>query len=525
MSLEINNNNNNRNLELPSKECLTQMFNFNSSRKKSTIPKVPSNLVTSSSPKEINSIDRNNLITCLLHAENDLTIAKQDYDEQFTKFLTLAKNFYQEKLKNLRLTFKNQILKQQIYFEQELIDLSKEYIKDFEALAPKTTSRNAAKHDKEQHAIKLFKNEMKKLVEYMRESLVNTSDTLMEAFETCEVLKRINLSLNINSSLCQDSDELDDEKIAIKNFQSEMENLLLVMDEIELQHLERKKILSKKSKFFTKLKSKLKYIEQKYETLRKNITNLKYESFVYKQLWLERQRLFTPNNNLIESKTSSHSSSNSSLNENSTSSSSSINCNSDFDEELDNLGEDYNRKLEIINNLIDLHKAKSSSRDLWQVKNSKSILSIDKIEPQALIVCEREAENLKRENSSLDLAECSTDGGKVVVENCSLKLDRDISNWFITRQIDDMSVFKYRLPNGSIIKSGKDLKIPTPFQNNELDFLIAIKQKINDNENYAKLKIRTKLVSPDGIVKAVHTQEIPQFYHEIFKYASLIQFL
>jgi hypothetical protein len=142
-----------------------------------------------------------------------------------------------------------------------------------------------------------------------------------------------------------------------------------------------------------------------------------------------------------------------------------------------------------------------------------------------------------KQASSLDLTDCSTDGDRVIVENCNLKSDRDISNWFITRQIENMSISKYKLPNGSVIKSGKVLKIETPFANDQLDYLIAIKNqlKLEQQQNSQSntkcqvkklcLKIRTRLISPDGTLKAIHVQEIPQFYQDIFKYANMIQFL
>lgn len=585
---------------LPSKEDLSHMFEFCvklEPKTNKTTPKIPSNLVRStlfksSSLDLIN--DKEQLINYLNESEKCLIIARNDYEDNYAKFLNLTKKFYHEKLNNLKLTFKNQILKQQIYFETELIDLFKDYVKDFEQLAPNTTSRQLNnKHDKEKHVIKLFKGEMKKLIDYMRESLINSSDTLIEAFETCEILKRIDQAeacvnkqyLSLKTCLVKKHEdeeaddqngELSDEQIEINKYKMEMEDLMNILDDIELQHLDRKNILSSRTKFLSKLKSKFKFIEHKYQNLNKKISNLKYESFVYKQVWLEKKRSqdseFTivdtqDNDNYIKNE-SSRSSSTSSLydtdeneienddssstsNQNSTCSSSSINCNqyaSDFDddlEELDDLehhslsAQDYNRKLSIINNLIHLHKAKNSSKGLWYVRSEGSVVNrfgnneittihSDKIE--IIETNELDSDRLdykRRQNSTLNLSECSTEGDRVIVENCSLKLDRDISEWFITRQIENMSVFKYKLPSGSVIKSGKELRIHTPFQNNQLDFLVAIKQRLMENTRNAKmcLKIRTKLISPDGIVKAVHVQEVPQFYQEIFKYASLIQFL
>lgn len=570
-------------LTLPSKDTLSNMFK--SIKLNKSTPKIPSNLVKShfgqynnnhkqtSRDELIN--DKQQLIEYLNESEQCLTNARHDYENNYAAFLDLTKKFYKEKLKNLKLTFKNQILKQQIYFETELIELSKDYLKDFEHLAPNTPSRKTGKHDKEKHVIKLFRNEMKKLIDYMKESLINSSDTLIEAFETCEILKRID---HTESQVCKQylyfakpastnsspvEQQLTEEQIEINKYKADMDDLMHILDDIELQHLERKNLLTTKTKFVSKLKSKYKFIEQKFQNLNRQISNLKFESFVYKQLWTEKQR---SNEHMLErtrtlmnesSSSSSRTCSTSSLsdsdecsNQNSTCSSSSINCNqdnSDLDDDLEELDQepclstqDYNRKLSIINNLIDLHKAKLNHKDLCYSRSNHLNRLTSNDQKIQVIKCENEQETeltdhvmsrlKRRENSSLDLSDCSTDGDRVIVENCSLKLDRDISNWFITRQIENMSVFKYRLPNGSIIKSGKELRIHTPFQNSQIDFLVAIKQRLNlpttqINNNRLCLKIRTKLVSPEGIVKAVHIQEIPQFYQEIFKYASLIQFL
>jgi len=234
---------------------------------------------------------------------------------------------------------------------------------------------------------------------------------------------------------------------------------------------------------------------------------------------------------------------------------------------------DYNRKLTLINELINLHKSKMTTKELWSMSsntNESSAANFIKANIKCFNLKEEEnylnnntnnnndlfhnnytiletisnsnnnnnhvqltnyTSNRLKQASSLDLTDCSTDGDRVIVENCNLKSDRDISNWFITRQIEDMSVNKYQLPHGSVIKSGKVLKIETPFANDQLDYLIAIKNKFK-TERTSKfqlkklcLKIRTKLISPDGALKAMHVQEIPQFYQDIFKYANMIQFL
>jgi len=281
---------------------------------------------------------------------------------------------------------------------------------------------------------------------------------------------------------------------------------------------------------------------------------------------------------------------------------------------------DYNRKLSLINDLINLHKSKMSTKDLWSMSSCtatsttttsadsttatnfikanikcfnlkeeekcfhnnsdhthKTDLFDDKLANYTIFDCNNDSHhsyisnscsnsnnisnhfnnnnnestssytsNRLKQTSSLDLTDCSTDGDRVIVENCNLKSDRDISNWLLTRQIENMSISKYQLPIGSVIKSGKVLKIETPFANDQLDYLIAIKNHQHKQQDYHHhqqqqpqppqqqtirpgkklcLKIRTKLISPDGTLKAQHIQEIPQFYQDIFKYDSMIQFL
>ena len=101
-----------------------------------TAPKTPSNLVKStkipSFSSHANSIssdvliyDRQKLLEFLNERESSLFKTRDEYEEQFENFFVLAKRFHMEKLNNLKLTFKNQILKQQIYFETELLELSK----------------------------------------------------------------------------------------------------------------------------------------------------------------------------------------------------------------------------------------------------------------------------------------------------------------------------------------------------------------------------------------------------------------
>lgn len=99
------------------------------------VPKTPSNLVKSSKLPTFSShathnsemivYDRQKLLEFLNERETNLFKTRDEYEEQFENFFSLAKRFHTEKLNNLKLTFKNQILKQQIYFETELLELSK----------------------------------------------------------------------------------------------------------------------------------------------------------------------------------------------------------------------------------------------------------------------------------------------------------------------------------------------------------------------------------------------------------------
>lgn len=98
-------------------------------RRWSTTPKIPSNLVKANNAMPTSSemliYDREKLMGFLNERESNLFKTRDEYEEQFENFFTLAKRFHTEKLNNLKLTFKNQILKQQIYFETELLELSK----------------------------------------------------------------------------------------------------------------------------------------------------------------------------------------------------------------------------------------------------------------------------------------------------------------------------------------------------------------------------------------------------------------
>ena len=790
-------------------------------------PKIPSNLVKSSIPsfstatasaatssgiQDVMLYDRKQLLDFLAERQDNLLKTRSEYECQFENFFSLSKKFHSEKLTNLKLTFKNQILKQQIYFETEMLDLCKEYSRDYETTKTtsksvssihsgggggKPKSRHQAKLDKEKNLVRQFKTDMKILLDYMRESLINSADTLIEAYETCQTLKSLdqienqfqkqnnqmksttavlikglqrvqrlstdsNGSSNANTNQPHHQDEEDDdhdhdydhdndeesatsklekqltdEQLQFNKYKQEMDELMHTLDDIELQHLQRKDQLSIKNKFCNKLKSKFKFIESKYDILNKQIASLKYESYVYKELYTEKKRsslekqqrqqqqqlhqldadnsycefnscskssavsssmspsslskssstssslsdlvtsdqstsssaetetnanhavdeplLLLPPPESSSSASTTSSSSSSSLcnqdmselmtgsthlddeNSSSSSSSSSNSSGSEDSNEYDNRCylslADYNRKLSLINDLINLHKSKMSTKDLWSMSSSSNTINIipdssqattaaaaatnfikanikcfnlkeeekcfyhnhhhhhnnnddstkniktdlfdDKLANYTIFDCNNDSHhyissnsnsnsnsrssdcnsdiskkisnnnelasytsNRLKQASSLDLTDCSTDGDRVIVENCNLKSDRDISNWLLTRQIENMSISKYQLPIGSVIKSGKVLKIETPFANDQLDFLIAIKnhhkmqeqqqqqqQTMRPNSKNLCIKIRTKLISSDGTLKAVHIQEIPQFYQDIFKYANMIQFL
>ena len=97
-------------------------------RRWSTTPKIQSNLVkapTQQTSSEMLIYDREKLMGFLSETESNLFKTRDEYEEQFENFFSLAKRFHTEKLNNLKLTFKNQILKQQIYFESELLELNK----------------------------------------------------------------------------------------------------------------------------------------------------------------------------------------------------------------------------------------------------------------------------------------------------------------------------------------------------------------------------------------------------------------
>jgi hypothetical protein len=88
-------------------------------------PKIPSNLVKSSIPsfstaaastsssgiQDVMLYDRKQLLDFLAERQDNLLKTRSEYECQFENFFSLSKKFHSEKLTNLKLTFKNQILK------------------------------------------------------------------------------------------------------------------------------------------------------------------------------------------------------------------------------------------------------------------------------------------------------------------------------------------------------------------------------------------------------------------------------
>jgi hypothetical protein len=222
---------------------------------------------------------------------------------------------------------------------------------------------------------------------------------------------------------------------------------------------------------------------------------------------------------------------------------------------------DYNRKLGLINELITLHKAKTSSSFSTTCSPPPPALSTDTLmfrsndmlsqqmtttttttttsttallrphEPSDTRITT--AKPTTKTPSALDLAECTAEGERVCVANASLRADRDLSRWTLTRHVEHMpaaAARRHELPDGTVVRSGKALRLDWPFgSGSHLDFLLAIRNKLHYESRQSQrgnrrfcIKVHTRLVAPDGTVKALHTQEIPQFYQEIFHYANLI---
>jgi len=682
---------------LPSRDALASMFKsshldtspppppLSPSRSARHVPKVQSNLLksptraspastaaskTSASKIEV-AASRDELVDWVGERERHLVSMKNEYEKHYVEYKQLVVKFYTEKLNNLKHSFKNQILKQKIYFETEMLELTREYWSDFEkqqkqqnssskSNSPKSNKKsnnnsniNKNKESKNKQLIKLLKDDLRTLVEYMRESLIQSSDTLIEAYETCECLKRLEktetsisrqytamrestqnlLNKDKKSKTNDDNNEetkqRDEEQARMDKYKSDLDELMNTLDDIELCHLQRKETLGGCCKLAAKLKSKFKFVESKYETLSRQVAALKFESYVYRELWAEKLRSDQqhsasnmrsasrststsslvdvdcdvssqcPRDEFIVIGASSSSSSSSMMSNhehqndtvehliplidefdlsdsNSTSSSdddasSSDSAASDLpNENLRNMGEnetsnesksssssslpasDYNRKLALITDLINLHKSKSSSynttttntnNDVWYNNSTTTTTQQSPQKPSSkerqnspTSTRRRQSQQQQRilhhshHRSSLGLIECSYEGDRVSVENCDLRRDCDLTGWLLERRIDglvdvdeELVVVESTLPASSVVRSGKALCILQPFgrrHNHIEEILTALKLASS-----APLTITTRLLTPDRIPVAAHTQEVPHFYREIFKYANLIHFV
>ena len=174
-AIHNNNNNNNNKISSPPSSQVAKSF--------STTPKTPSNLVREQAATEhLTTLDKEHLVKVISEREASLLTASKAYLAHYDQFGELARKFYAEKLNNLRLAFRTQILKQQIYFETELFEICKECAQKSSSSSSSSTAANS---------VRFYKKEMKFLVEYMREALVNSSDTLIEAHETCGILRAL----------------------------------------------------------------------------------------------------------------------------------------------------------------------------------------------------------------------------------------------------------------------------------------------------------------------------------------------
>merc|ERR1712071_690676 len=87
---------------------------------------------TTSATNATSNVSHEELAHWVSEKEKLLTSVSDEYDAQYEQFFTVTKSYHSQRLTNLKLTFKNQILKQKIYFEQELSELGKECSRDYE---------------------------------------------------------------------------------------------------------------------------------------------------------------------------------------------------------------------------------------------------------------------------------------------------------------------------------------------------------------------------------------------------------
>lgn len=226
---------------------------------------------------------------------------------------------------------------------------------------------------------------------------------------------------------------------------------------------------------------------------------------------------------------------------------------------------DYNRKLALITDLINLHKSKTSGRtsitDAAAAWTPPAPTSLSDLEEEPLIsssslypyktrvmtlettaaAAESSWSSIMsncRRSTSLGLVECTCEGDRVCVENCDLKRDCDLAGWLIERSVvggeqHDSTTKVHNttscaiLPAGSVVRSGKCLRVDMPFgaRHNHVRELLAAVAKSSSSSRRGGVTVVTRLLAPDRTLVAAHHQEIPHFYREIFKYANLIQFL
>lgn len=165
---------------------------------------------------------------------------------------------------------------------------------------------------------------------------------------------------------------------------------------------------------------------------------------------------------------------------------------------------------------------------MWGVSSSLPVSSCEPDNDQSASVWSplRRPFNRRHVTSSLGLIECSCEGDRVGVENCDLKRDCDITGWLLERCVDGVGeTAEYTIPAGTVIKSGKVLRLDEPFGSRAHRHVEELLTAIKINDAHSRLTVTTRLLAPDRTVMASHTQQIPHFYREIFKYANLIRFL
>lgn len=110
-----------------------------------------------------------------------------------------------------------------------------------------------------------------------------------------------------------DEKQRDEEQARMDKYKSDLDELMNTLDDIELCHLQRKETFGGCCKLAAKLKSKFKFVESKYETLSRQVAALKFESYVYRELWAEKLRSDQQQQSASNMRSASRSTSTSSL--------------------------------------------------------------------------------------------------------------------------------------------------------------------------------------------------------------------